>query len=102
MKKQVKTNFVRVKILTELETRYSIQEREFFLGLGGRTLYTIRVQGKLWGNTLLQSIAKLAEIQQGKYNFFERSRLLPFDFTVVHTPKRTLGKADSLSHPSYE
>ena len=95
------------RFLTELETKYSINELELLAVVWSvehfkNYVYGVRF-GVVWDHKTLQSVLKS---NKGNKTYSSRltrwaDRLLPFDFSIVHTPGRTLGMADYLSrHPS--
>ena len=94
------TNFIRI---TELETKYSINELELLAVVWSVEHFKNYVFGVRFGvvsdHKALQCVLKS---DKGNKTFSSRltrwvDRLLPFDFSIVHTPGRTLGMADYLS-----
>ena len=95
------------RFLTELESKYSINELELLAVVWSIEHFKNYVYGVAFGivsdNKALQSVLRS---NKGNKTFSSRStrwvdRLLPFEFSIVHTPGRTLGMADYLSrHPS--
>ena len=95
------------RFLTELETKYSINELELLAVVWSVEHFKNYVYGVPFGivsdHKALQSVLKS---NKGNKTYSSRltrwvDRLLPFDFSIVHTPGRTLGMADYLSrHPS--
>ena len=95
------------RFLTELEAKYSINELELLAVVWSVEHFKNYVYGVPFGivsdHKALQSVLKS---NKGNKTYSSRltrwvDRLLPFDFSIVHTPGRTLGKADYLSrHPS--
>ena len=104
----METIFVRITFfLTELETKYSLNELELLAVVWSNEhfknyVYEVRF-GVVSDHKALQSVLKC---KKGNKTFSSRltrwvDRLLPFDFNIVHTPGRTLGMADYRSrHPS--
>ena len=95
------------RFLTELEAKYSINELDFFAVVWAIEHFKNYVYGEKFGvvsdHKALQSVLK---VNKGNKTFSSRltrwvDRLLPFDFSVIHAPVRTIGLADYLSqHPS--
>ena len=95
------------RFLTELESKYSNNEIELLAVNWSKEHFKNYVYGVAFGivsdHKALQSVLKSNESNK---TFSSRltgweDRLLPFDFSIVHTPGRTLGMADYLSrHPS--
>ena len=95
------------RFLTELEAKYSINELELLAVVWSVEHFKNYVYGVPFGivsdHKALQSVLKS---NKGNKTYSSRltrwvDRLLPFDFSIVHTPGRTLGMADYLSrHPS--
>ena len=94
------------RFLTELESKYSINELEL-LAVVWSIEHFKNVYGVAFGivsdHKALQSVLKSNKSNKTFSSRLTRwvDRLLPFDFSIVHTPGRTLGLADYLSrHPS--
>ena len=95
------------RFLTELETKYSMNELELLAVVWSVEHFENYVYGVRFGvvsdHKALQSVLKS---NKGNKTYSSRlprwaDRLLPFDFSIVHKPGRTLGMADYLSrHPS--
>ena len=95
------------RFLTELEAKYSINELELLAVVWAIEHFKNYVYGEKFGvvsdHKALQSVLKA---NKGIKTFSSRltrwvDRLLPFDFSVIHAPGRTIGLADYLSrHPS--
>ena len=95
------------RFLTELESKYSINELELLAVVWSVEHFKNYVYGVPFGivsdHKALQSVLKS---NKGNKTYSSRltrwvDRLLPFDSSIVHTPGRTLGMADYLSrHPS--
>ena len=95
------------RFLTELETKYSMNELELLAVVWWVEHFKNYVYGVRFGvvsdHKALQSVLKS---NKGNKTYSSRltrwaDRLLPFDFSIVHTPGRTLGMAEYLSrHPS--
>ena len=95
------------RFLTELEAKYSINELELLAVVWSVEHFKNYVYGVPFGivsdHKALQSVLKS---NKGNKTYSSRltrwvDKLLPFDFSIVHTPGRTLGMADYLSrHPS--
>ena len=95
------------RFLTELESKYSINELELLAVVWSVEHFKNYVYGVSFGivsdHKALQSVLKS---NKGNKTYSSRltrwvGRLLPFDFVIVHNPGRTLGMADYLSrHPS--
>ena len=95
------------RFLTELEAKYSINELELLAVVWAIEHFKNYVYGEKFGvvsdHKALQSVLKA---NKGNKTFSSRltrwvDRLLPFDFSVIHAPGRTIGLADYLSrHPS--
>ena len=95
------------RFLTELEAKYSINELELLAVVWSVEHFKNYVYGVPFGivsdHKALQSVLKSNEGNKTYSSRLTRwvDRLLPFDFSIVHTPGRTLGMADYLSrHPS--
>ena len=92
---------------TELKCKYSISELELLAVVWSIEHFKKYVYGVAFGNVsdhkALQSVLRS---NKGNKTFSSRltwwvDRLLPFEFSIVHTPGRTLGMADYLCrHPS--
>ena len=92
------------RFLTELESKYSINELEVLAVVEQFNNYVYGVElGVVLDHKAFQSVLKA---NKGNKTFSSRItrwvvRLLPFQVSVIHTPGRTLGMADYLSgHPS--
>ena len=95
------------RFLTELESKYSINELELLAVVWSIEHCKNYVSGVAFGivsdHKALQSVLRS---NKGNKTFSSRLtrwvvRLLPFEFSILHTPRRTLGMADYLSrHPS--
>ena len=95
------------RFLTELETKYSINELELLAVVWSVEHFKNYVYGVRFAvvsdHKTLQSVSKS---NKGNKTYSSRltrwaDRLLRFDFSIVNTPGRTLGMADYLSrHPS--
>ena len=95
------------RFLTELEAKFSINELELLAVVWAIEHFKNYVYGETFGvvsdHKALQSVLKA---NKGNKTFSSRltrwvDRLLPFDFSVIHAPGRTIGLADYLSrHPS--
>ena len=95
------------RFLTELQAKYSINELELLAVVWAIEHFKNYVYGEKFGvvsdHKTLQSVLKA---NKGNKTFSSRltrwgDRLLPFDFSVIHAPGRTIGLADYLSrHPS--
>ena len=90
------------RFLTELEAEYSINELELLAVVCAIEHFKNYVYGEMFrvvsDHKALQSVLKAIK---GNKTFSSRItrwvyRLLPFDFSVVHAPGRTLGLADYL------
>ena len=88
------------RFLTDLETKYSINELELSAVVWSIEHFKNYVYGVRFGvvsdHKALQSVLKS---NKGNKTFSSRltrwvDRLLPFDFNIVHTTGRTLGMAD--------
>ena len=95
------------RFLTELEAKYSFKELELLAVVWSvehfnNYEYGVRFE-IVFDHKALQSVLKS---NKGNKTYSSRltrwvDRLLPFDFSIVHSPGRTLGMADYLSrHPS--
>ena len=94
------------RFLTELQAKYSINEIELLAVVWAIEHFKNYVYGEKFGvvsdHKTLQSVLKA---NKGNKTFSSRltrwvDRLLPFDFSVIHAPGRTIGLADYLSrHP---
>ena len=94
------------RYLTELEAKYSINELELLAVVWSIEHFKIYIYGVSFGivsdHKALQSVLKS---NKGNKTYSSRltrlvDRLLPLEFSIVHTPGRTLGMADYLSrHP---
>ena len=94
------------RFLTELEAKYSMNELEFLAVVWLVEHFKNYVYGVPFAivsdHKALQSVLKSNKGNK-TYSSLTRwvDRLLPFDFSIVQTPGRTLGMADYLSrHPS--
>ena len=96
------------RFLTELEAKYSINELELLAVVWAIKHFKNYVYGEKFGvvsdHKALQSVLKA---NKGNKFFSSRltrwvDRLLPFDFSVIHAPGRTIGLADYLSRHPYE
>ena len=95
------------RFLTELEAKYSINELELFAVFWSVEHFKNYVYGVPFGIvTDHKAVQSVLKSNKGNKTYSSRltrwvDRLLPFDFSIVHTPGRTLGMADYLSrHPS--
>ena len=95
------------RFLSELESKYSINKLELLGVVWSVKHFKNYVYGVAFGivsdHKALQTVV---ESNKGNKTFSSSvtkwvDRLLPFDFAIVHTPGKPLGKADYLSrHPS--
>ena len=90
-----------------METKYSINELELLAVVWSVEHFINYVYGVPFGivsdHKALQSVMKSNKGNKTNSSRLTRwvDRLLPFDFSIVHTPRRALGMADYLSrHPS--
>ena len=95
------------KFLTDFEPKYSIDELELLALVWSVEHFKNYVYGSEFeivsDHKALKSVLKASKFNKTFPSRITRwvDRLLPFDFTVVHTTGRTLGMADYLScHPS--
>ena len=95
------------QFLTELESKYSIQELELLAVVWSIEHFKNYVYGVEFGvvsdHKALQSVLKANKGNKTFSSSLTRwvDRLLPFQNSVIHTPVRTLGLANYLSrHPS--
>ena len=95
------------RFLTELEAKYSINELELLAVVWAIEHFKNYVYGEKFGVVSdHKALQKVLKANKGNKTFSSRltrwvDRLLPFDFSVIHAPGRTIGLADYLSrHPS--
>ena len=103
----METNCVRTRFLTNFEAKHSINELELLTVVWSVEHFKNNVYGIEFeivsDHKALKSVLKANKSNKTFPSRLTRcvDRLLPFDFTAVHTPGRTLGMADYLSrHPS--
>ena len=95
------------RFLPELESKYSINELELLAVVWSNEHFKNYVYGVAFGivsdHEALQSVLRSNKGNKTFSSCLTRwvDRLLPFEFSIVHTPGKTLGMADYLSrHPS--
>ena len=95
------------RFVTELDSKYSKNELELLAVIWSIEHFKNYVYGVEFGvvsdHKVLQSVLKSNKGNKSHFSRLTRlvDRLLPFHFSVIHTPGRTLGMAEYLSrHPS--